>query len=1102
MLRRVTSWPTFSLLPSLLLVAGLTQAFAQLPQTRLNAVFPPGGQAGTTFDVSITSGTDLEEVQRLVFNHPGISAAAKPATNNQFSVSIASDVPPGLYEVRCLGLWGISNPRYFAVGVRPERMETEPNNTREQATPLEVNVTVNGKMNGGTDIDFYKVSLKAGQRLIGEFLGKRIDSRIDGAVEVYDTSGRRLAFARNNVQRDPLLDFTPPADGDYFLRVFDFVYAGGEEYAYRFTLHTGPYVDFIFPPAGVAGSTASYTLYGRNLPGGQPAGFAVGGKPLEKVTVDVALPNDPARLEAKVPLDSPSAGIDAVTFTWNSPVGPSNPVLLGFAALPVTLEREPNNAAAEAQSLSIPAELAGQFQAKADVDLFQFEAKAQQVLWIEVLGHRLGSGADPYLTLDQVVINDKGEETLKRLAAADDDAANLLPNVFDTNHDDPVYKFVVPADGVYRLAVRDRYGASRGDPSLLYRLIIREESPDFRLIVLPSMPTPPNQRQAQIWAVGLRRGDQLAVPVLALRRDGFAGDITVRVEGLPPGVSCRDISIGASPSVGTLVFAAAEDAPPWAGTVQVVGTARIDQPKLVAAAVAAQAAQKTAQEALAAAEKALQKPNEDVQKATSALEVAKTELAAKPDDEALKKKVADAEAQLAEAQKAQQAAAQARTAADQKLQEANAALQQALETRRAGAQDVVRLARIGTVVWNGQPNVPGEVRLSQGLELSVVEEAAPVQLVTEVHRVVAHHNRQILIPVKMIKRPGFDANVNINFVGQPQNLQVENKPINKDKAEEVFRVFVPPNVPVGTYVMSLVGQAQVSYRRNPAKQDRAKAEFDSATAAANAAVEAQKTAAANRDAAVKKLMESQAALKTATETKAAAEKALRDAQAAEKAAAEALKNAGEDADAKAAAEKKLQEAQAAVKAAEDSAAQAEKARADAEAAAKSAEDAKVAAENELKAAEDKVKATMAEKAAAEKRFKDAENATKPQNINVFPTTTPIVLTVKPAPCTLTANVANGGNIKAGDKLEVKVDIKRQNGFAGPVTLTLPLPPGVAGVKAEPVVIPADQTTGVLVLEAAADAAEAALANMVVRVLAEFEGEEAAVDQPITLKIVK
>jgi len=1089
-----------SLLAALILLTAPRFAAAQLPQTRLSAVFPPGGQVGTSFDLAITSGTDLEEISRLIFNHPGITAAPKPAAN-QFTITIAADVPPGQYEVRCVGFWGISNPRYFVVGNRKEAAETEPNNTREQATPLELETTVNGKMNGGTDVDFYKFTAKAGQRLIGEFLGKRIDSKIDGAVEVFDTSGRRLAAARNNVARDPLLDFTPPADGEYFLRVYDFVYAGGEDYGYRFTLTTGPHVDFVYPPAGVAGSTASYTLYGRNLPGGQPAGFTIHGKPVDKVNVDVALPNDDAALDPKVPLEPSSAGIDAVAYAWNSPTGLTNPVLIALSTAPLSLEAEPNNAPAQAQKITVPAELAGQFQAKADVDLFQFDAKAQQVLWIEVLGQRLGDGADPYLTLDQVTVNDKGEESLKRIAAADDEGTNLLPNVFDTIHDDPVYKFTVPADGTYRLAVRDRYAASRGDPSLVYRLSIREETPDFRLVTVPLMPSAPNQRQSQTWSVGLRRGDNVAVAVLVLRRDGFQGDVTIRVEGLPPGVTCRDITIGSNPSLGTLVFSAAEDAPAWAGTVQVVGTGRIENSKLIAAVTAAEAALKSAHDALAAADKALAKPNEDVQKATEALDAAKKELADKPDDEALKKKVADAEAKLAADTKTQQAAAQAKADAAQKVAAANDAVAQANQARHAAAKDVVRVARNGTIVWSGQQNVPGDARLSQALELSVVEEPAPFQLTTDVHRVVANHNRQILIPVKLTKRSGFDANVNMTFAGQPQNLQIENKPINKDKPDEIFRVFVPPNVNPGTYVMYLSGQAQVSYRRNPAKADRAKAEFDAATNAANAATEAQKTAVTNRDAAVKKATDDQAALKTATDAKAAAEKALADAQAAEKAAAEAVKNAGDNADAKAAAEKKLQDAQAALKTAQETVTTAEKTRADAEAAAKASEQAKATAENEVKAADEKLKAANAEKANAEKKFKDAENATKANNLNFQPTTTPIVLTVKPAPLTLTANVADGGNLKQGNKLEVKVDVKRQNSFAGPVTLTLPLPPNVAGVKAEPVTIPADQASGVLVVEAAADAPEAALANMVVRAIAQFDGE-AAVDLPIALKVVK
>jgi hypothetical protein len=57
------------------------------------------------------------------------------------------------------------------------------------------------------------------------------------------------------------------------------------------------------------------------------------------------------------------------------------------------------------------------------------------------------------------------------------------------------------------------------------------------------------------------------------------------------------------------------------------------------------------------------------------------------------------------------------------------------------------------------------------------------------------------------------------------------------------------------------------------------------------------------------------------------------------------------------------------------------------------------------------------------------------------------------------------------------------------------------VKAEPVTIPADQTSGTIAIEAAADAPEAQLANMVIRAVSQFDGE-AAVDQPINLKVIK
>lgn len=198
------------------------------------------------------------------------------------------------------------------VGSRKEISEVEPNNAREQATPIELNSTVSGRTDGSA-YDYFKFTGKAGQRIICVCQSGRIDSKLKPVVELYDATGvippaaagapaapspqavqigRRLASARSTAKRDTVLDVTLPADGDYFVRVIDHVYGGSVDHFYRLTITTGPYIDFALPSAGPAGANTQITLFGRNLPGGQPAGVSVDGRPLEKVAVSVTVPGD------------------------------------------------------------------------------------------------------------------------------------------------------------------------------------------------------------------------------------------------------------------------------------------------------------------------------------------------------------------------------------------------------------------------------------------------------------------------------------------------------------------------------------------------------------------------------------------------------------------------------------------------------------------------------------------------------------------------------------------------------------------------------------------------------------------------------------------
>ncbi len=568
---------------AMLLSAGRAAA-QDLPGTRLQSVFPPGGKAGTSFEVSIV-GEDTEGATALLFSHPGIKG--EPVTRspqpweegpqvvpNRFKVTIAPNVPAGVYEVQVAGRYGLSNPRLFQVSTLAEVEEKEANSLRSQAMSVQVPVIINGRINGGTDVDWFKFQAKKGQRLLIDLWAQRLDSALDGTLLVTDAQGRELAFDRDTNDLDPLVELTIPADGEYYVKLYDFTYGGGTTYFYRLRISSAPYIDFVIPPAVPPGKKTQVTLYGRNLPGGQDSGIKYRGRPLQKLTVTVQAPSrqeaekQPPR-QAVAPL---AASVDFFWYQLNTPQGASNPVRIGLATAPVVLEKEPNDQPAQAQKVQVPCELVGQFQRPRDADWITFQANAGEVYYIEGFSQRLGLGSDLYLMLQQVTKTKDGKEQVRLLTEQDDFRLASDTRFMPLLSDDPVYRFQVPATGTYRLLVRDLY--FRGNPRLIYRVAIRPAQPDFRVLLLPRYPTL-NRDFNDRWNLQLRPGDTEVLEVFVPRQDGFAGEVTVSVQGLPPGVSCPPVVLGPAQTRAQLVFISTEDAKPWQGPVQVVAKARI-----------------------------------------------------------------------------------------------------------------------------------------------------------------------------------------------------------------------------------------------------------------------------------------------------------------------------------------------------------------------------------------------------------------------------------------------------------------------------------------------------------------------------------------------
>lgn len=555
--------------------------FAQLPLARISTIFPPGGRIGSTFEVSLT-GADLDDASQLLFSHTNITSTPKliEATGqpdpNRFTTSVGADVPPGIYEARAAGRFGVSNPRAFVVGDLPEVASPTTNHTAAAAFEVALGTVVNGRADAST-VDHFQFGARKGQRVLIECVAQEIDSRMDGALVLCDSNGKELERSR----RGNLLDFTAPADGQYVLKVHDFTYRGGDEYFYRLTLTSGPHIEYLFPPSGMTGTKGKFELYGRNLPGGSPVKeLSSDGKPLEKLTVEIEMPGETDMSPfntAPFPPKASSSFLDAIQYRLQGSNGISSPLLLSVANAPIVIEEEPNNKPGESQKIALPCEVAGQFHPADDRDWFTFDANTGDVYWVEIFSARLGLPTDPFVLVQRVTKNDKGEESASNIQELYDSEPNIGGPEFNTSSRDPAWRFEVKESGAYRIQVRDLFGRLKSSPRHVYRLSLRKESPDFRLVALPQPPPPVNKdaKEAQLWIPFLRRGETMPIKVLALRRDNFNGEILLSVEGLPKGVTCAPATIEASQNSKLLLLTAGEDTKGWSGPIMIVGKGKI-----------------------------------------------------------------------------------------------------------------------------------------------------------------------------------------------------------------------------------------------------------------------------------------------------------------------------------------------------------------------------------------------------------------------------------------------------------------------------------------------------------------------------------------------
>jgi hypothetical protein len=177
--------PLFILTPALALAQALN-----FPTPVVTSIAPLGGQPGKTLDLTV-KGADLEGLRGVQFSpDPGSPVSAKPKLDakgqpvaNTLTLNLPAEAKAGIYEIRVIGDFGISNPRVFQIGTQPVADSPGTNDRPETALKVMPSTALHGVFKTAAP-HWFEFSGKAGQRVFATFDGAAFDvrTRLNGSL--------------------------------------------------------------------------------------------------------------------------------------------------------------------------------------------------------------------------------------------------------------------------------------------------------------------------------------------------------------------------------------------------------------------------------------------------------------------------------------------------------------------------------------------------------------------------------------------------------------------------------------------------------------------------------------------------------------------------------------------------------------------------------------------------------------------------------------------------------------------------------------------------------------------------------------------------------
>ena len=433
----------------------------------LGYLYPAGGQVGTTVEIE-AGGLNINKATKVFFSHPGIKgkleAIEEPVSekrkrrrlNDQSSpqladkvkirITIADNVPCGLYDLRLQGPKGVSNMLPFEVASYPNFIENKkssfnkPNKVESTPAVLCGYVTPGGVdyfRFAGNQGDSLVISVKA--RQLVPYIADAVPGWFQPVIKLMDSRGKEVAYSddyHHNV--DPLIITRLPKTGNYTLMIHDAIYRGRQDFNYRIQVGVIPYVTGRYPAYGVAGKRVKQQLSGVNLGS-------------TKAVVKVK-----------------KEGYHNLTYT--NKVGTSNAV--SFYALPKgkKLIQYPKGEV----ELTLTAAIADSLTSESKVKHYKILGNKNEPIIVDLIGRRNSSRIDAVMRL---------RNRYGRVLAEADDTEDPIQGLM-TFHADPVLKYTPKKNEELILEVEDLHrGYGKDYHYLLQR---HNQLPSFNAFVSPA----------------------------------------------------------------------------------------------------------------------------------------------------------------------------------------------------------------------------------------------------------------------------------------------------------------------------------------------------------------------------------------------------------------------------------------------------------------------------------------------------------------------------------------------------------------------------------------------------------------------------------------